>query len=147
MVAPIAIGLAAVGAASYGLYRAGKSRGIKKGKESKEEELSQEVKEEIKQELWEDAEEEFEKEKSEKAHQQAQSRAPPVSIGDSVRLGVKEFRTHHSGKKTAVCKKEGFVIFVEDCPAHLSEGSQIRADITSFGRNKTSAEAKYNSTI
>lgn len=147
MVAPAVVGLAAVGATAYGLYRAGKSKGIKKGKERKESELTQEAKEEIKEELWEEAEDEFEREKSEKAHRRAQNREPPVDIGDSVHLGVKEFRSHHSGRKTAVCKKEGFVIFVEDCPSHISEGSQIRADITSFGANKTSAEAKYNSTI
>jgi predicted RNA-binding protein with TRAM domain len=125
------------------LFKLGESRGKQKGKKKKEEELSQEVKEELKEQMREEAEEEFEKEKSQEAHRRAMGRNPPVDLGDSVTLGIKEFESHHSGKNIAVCKKEGFVIFVEGCPNKLDVGDTINAEITSYGRNKTSAEAKY----
>lgn len=148
MVAPIVAGLAVAGTAAYSLYKAGKSRGIKKGKNLKEEEeVGQEVKDELKQELLEEAQEEFEREQSKLAHERAVSREPPVERGDTVSVGVKELRNHHSGKETAVCKKEGFVIFVETGPNHIGVGDVIVVRITSFGRNKSSAEATYIRTV
>lgn len=86
---------------------------------------------------------ELDKEQSLSAHEDAVERAPPVTIGDTVTVGIKEFQSHHSGKERAVCKKEGFVIFVEECPASASVGDRIDAKITSYGKNKTSAEAVY----
>ncbi|MXR51198.1 hypothetical protein GRX03_06220 [Halovenus sp. WSH3] len=86
---------------------------------------------------------EIEREQSREAHAAAVDREPPVEIGDSVTVGITEFRSHHSGGKQAVCKKEGFVIFVEDCPPDSAVGDRIDATITSFGTNRTSAEAVY----
>lgn len=106
-------------AAGYIGYRKGKTDGIKTGKE-----LAQ-------------------RQKSRAAHEEATKREPPVNIGDSVSLGVREFKTHHSGSKVAVCKKEGFVIFVEDVPDSVEVGDVVEAEVTSFGRGRNSAEATY----
>lgn len=78
------------------------------------------------------------------AHDEAVEREPPVEIGESVTAGVTEFRSHHSGTEQAVCKVEGFVIFVEDCPPGTEVGDRIDLKITSFGANRTSAEAVYH---
>jgi predicted RNA-binding protein with TRAM domain len=80
---------------------------------------------------------------SRRAHEDATNREPPVAIGDRVNLGVKEFKEHHSGNRVAVCKKEGFVIFVDDVPKGVKVGTVIDAEVTSFGRGKNSAEASY----
>jgi predicted RNA-binding protein with TRAM domain len=80
---------------------------------------------------------------SRKAHEDATERKPPVEIGDRVNLGVKEFNEHHSGNRVAVCKKERFVIFVDDVPKGVKVGTVIDAEVTSFGREKNSAEASY----
>lgn len=80
---------------------------------------------------------------SHEAHEQATEREPPVDIGDSVSLAVKEFRAHHSGERAAVCKKEGFVIFVDGVPDGVDVGDVIDAEIVDFGRNRNSAEAQY----
>ena len=85
----------------------------------------------------------IEREKSKSAHDEAVEREPPVEIGDSVTAGVKEFRSHHSGSDQAVCKVEGFVVFVDDCPPGTEVGDRIDLQITSFGANRTSAEAVY----
>ena len=83
----------------------------------------------------------IEREQSQDAHNDAVEREPPVDIGDTVTVGVKEFRSHHSGDRQAVCKKEGFVIFVEDYPRGTEIGDRLDVTITSFGSNHTSAEA------
>lgn len=80
---------------------------------------------------------------SHEAHEQATEREPPVDIGDSVSLAVKEFREHHSGDRAAVCKKEGFVIFVDGVPEGVDVGDVIDAEIVDFGRDRNSAEAQY----
>lgn len=85
----------------------------------------------------------IEREESRDAHNEAVEREPPVEIGESVTAGVKEFRSHHSGSEQAVCKVEGFVIFVEGCPPGTEVGDRIDVKITSFGSNRTSAEAVY----
>ena len=84
---------------------------------------------------------ELEREQSRDAHEDAVEREPPVDIGDTVTVGVKEFRSHHSGTEQAVCKKEGFVIFVDDYPSGTDVGDSLDVTITSFGSNRTSAEA------
>lgn len=86
---------------------------------------------------------ELEREESWDAHTDAVKREPPVDIGDSVTVGIKEFRSHHSGSNQAVCKKQGFVIFVEDCPPDSEVGDRIAVKVTSFGTDNTSAEAVY----
>ncbi len=147
MVAPLAAGAVVTGAAAlYTAYRKGKSAGVEKGKEKKEEELSQEAKEKIKEELRQEAEEEFHKEQSWEAHREATEKSAPVDLGDEVTVGVRELKKHHSGVETAVCKKEGFVIFVNEVPASINEGDVISAKVTSFNEGKTSADATYQGT-
>ncbi|MFP8956080.1 hypothetical protein ACLI4Y_05075 [Natrialbaceae archaeon A-CW3] len=96
---------------------------------------------------WEDAVEEFadgdldDISRSWQAHQEAREREPPVDIGEEVRLGVLELETHHSGDRRAVGKVEGFVVFVQDVPEHVSEGDILRAKVMYFNRRKTSASA------
>lgn len=80
---------------------------------------------------------------SRKAHEAAQQREPPVDIGDVCEFGITEFTDHHSGSRVAVGKVEGFVVFAEDVPSSVSEGDVIRAQITSFNRGRTSADATY----
>ena len=99
----------------YLSYRIGKARGIKQGQRAA----------------------------SHEAHEQATEREPPVDIGDGVSLAVKEFREHHSGDRAAVCKKEGFVVFVDDVPDSVDVGDVIDAEIVDFGRDRNSAEAQY----
>jgi len=108
--------------------------------------LSKEAKEEIKEELRQEAKEEFNQEQSREAHRKATQKAPPVNLGEEVTLGVEELKKHHSGVETAVCKKEGFVIFVNEVPYSINEGDVISAKITSFNDGKTSADATYQST-
>lgn len=169
MVAPIVYGVAAGGVALYAAYKkgksSGKSDGIEEGKEKKEEEMTQKVREEVKEEikeeeiskevkeeikerfrLEEEAKQEFEEEQSWEAHQEAMKRDPPVDIGDRVELGVEELKKHHSGSYTAVCRKEGFFIFVNGVPETIEEGEVISAKITSFGDKGNSAQATYKRT-
>jgi predicted RNA-binding protein with TRAM domain len=80
---------------------------------------------------------------SEAAHERAMDREPPVSLGDAYELGIKEFTDHHSGKRVAVGKVEGFVLFVEDVPSEMAPGEVIRARVLSFNRDHTSAEATF----
>ncbi|WP_436901121.1 TRAM domain-containing protein [Halovenus halobia] len=84
---------------------------------------------------------ELEREQSRDAHDDAVEREPPVDIGDTVTVGVTEFRSHHSGDRQAVCKKEGFVIFVDEFSQGTEVGDSLDVTITSFGSNRTSAEA------
>lgn len=70
-------------------------------------------------------------------------RDPPVEIGDKVELGVEELKKHHSGNYTAVCRKEGFFIFVNKVPQSIDNGDKISAKITSFGEKRRSAQATY----
>ncbi|WP_049922663.1 RNA-binding protein [Halopiger djelfimassiliensis] len=76
-------------------------------------------------------------------HRAAQQRDPPVDIGDVEAVGIHEFTEHHTGERQAVCKIEGFVVFVEDVPAHLEEGDVIRLKLLSFNRGRTSATATF----
>ena len=80
---------------------------------------------------------------SRRAHDAAQEREPPVDIGDTVEFGITEFTDHHSGDRVAVGKVEGFVIFTEDVPNSCSVGDPIRATVTSFNREHTSADATF----
>lgn len=127
----------AVGA--YGLYKVGTFVGARRARKRGETEF----KDEVKAELREEAKRELQEEQSREVHREAVNRAPPVDIGETVTVGIKEFKNHYSGKHTAVCKKEGFVIFVEDCPDSVEVGDRITAQIVSFGRGQTSAEAVY----
>lgn len=114
--------------------------------EIKEEEISQEVKEEIKEKynLEQKAKREVDQEQSWEAHKEAMKRNPPVSLGDEVELGVEDIETHHTGKSTAVCRKGGFYIFINEIPREIEEGEIIRGKITSFGKDKTTAQATYS---
>lgn len=76
-------------------------------------------------------------------HEAARERDPPVAVGDVESAGVHEFTTHHSGARHAVCKVEGFVIFVEDLPDDLAVADPIRFKILSFNRGRTSASATF----
>lgn len=144
-------------------FEQGKEEGIEKGKqkkeremtekareevkqEIKEEEISQEVKEEIKEKynLEQKAKREVDQEQSWEAHKEAMKRNPPVSLGDEVELGVEDIETHHTGKSTAVCRKGGFYIFINEIPREIEEGEIIRGKITSFGKDKTTAQATYS---
>ncbi|WP_336037530.1 TRAM domain-containing protein [Halobacterium yunchengense] len=80
---------------------------------------------------------------SERAHERAQQRDAPVELGETYEFGVTEFTDHHSGERVAVGKVEGFVLFTEDVPGSVSEGDVVRATVTSFNRNGTSADAIY----
>ncbi|WIV66241.1 RNA-binding protein [Natrialbaceae archaeon AArc-T1-2] len=74
-------------------------------------------------------------------HRDAQAREPPVEIGDVCEAGVVDFSTHHTGERHAVCKVEGFVVFVEDVPDDLAVGDVCRFKILSYNRGHTSATA------
>lgn len=162
MVAPIVYGVAAGGVALYTAYKkgksSGKSEGIEEGKEKKEEEITQELREEIREEemsekvkeelkekynLEQKAKKEVDIEQSFEAHKEAKKRDPPVDIGDEVELGVEDIDRHHSGKITAVCNKEGFYIFVNKAPDNIREGDVVQATITSFGKERNSAQATF----
>ncbi|GGN96969.1 MULTISPECIES: TRAM domain-containing protein [Haloarcula] len=80
---------------------------------------------------------------SKRAHDEAKARAPPVDIGETYAFGITEFTDHHSGERVAVGKVEGFVLFTEDVPSSLSEGDVVRAQVLSFNRGHTSADAKF----
>ncbi|ELY44277.1 TRAM domain-containing protein [Natronorubrum sulfidifaciens] len=74
-------------------------------------------------------------------HKAAQKRQPPVEIGDVRQVAVQEFTEHHSGQRQAVCKIEGFVVFVEDLPDGLDVGDVLEIKVLSFNRGHTSATA------
>jgi len=80
---------------------------------------------------------------SKRAHDAAREREPPVEIGETYEFGVTEFTDHHSGERVAVGKIEGFVVFTEDVPDAVSKGDAIRATVTSFNRDETSADAIF----
>ncbi|WP_049926453.1 TRAM domain-containing protein [Halopiger goleimassiliensis] len=84
-----------------------------------------------------------ERRRSRKRHEAAQQREPPVDLGDRRTVAVHDFSEHHTGERHAVCKVEGFVVFVEDAPADLEEGDVIDVEIRSFNRGHTSATAAY----
>ncbi|RKD95779.1 TRAM domain-containing protein [Halopiger aswanensis] len=81
--------------------------------------------------------------KSWRRHREAQEREPPVDIGDVEAVAVHEFTEHHSGDRHAVCKIEGFVVFVEDVPSSVAAGDVIEIKILSFNRGHTSATARF----
>jgi predicted RNA-binding protein with TRAM domain len=83
---------------------------------------------------------------SKQAHNAAQEREAPVELGETYELGVTEFTDHHSGDRVAVGKVQGFVVFIEDVPKGVSEGDVIRATVTSFNRDETSADAIFEGT-
>lgn len=76
-------------------------------------------------------------------HRTAQQREPPVDLGETRRVAVTDFSEHHSGERHAVCKVEGFVVFVEGVPIDLTEGDVIDVEIRSFNRGHTSATAAF----
>ncbi|WP_440766098.1 TRAM domain-containing protein [Natronorubrum sp. DTA7] len=76
-------------------------------------------------------------------HKDAQQREPPVDIGDVREVGVQEFSEHHSGERQAVCKIEGFVVFVEEIPSDVAVGDVLEIKILSFNRGHTSATATF----
>ncbi|WP_339104718.1 RNA-binding protein [Haloterrigena salinisoli] len=76
-------------------------------------------------------------------HKAAQEREPPVDLGDVREAAVREFTEHHSGERRAVCKIEGFVVFVEEIPGDLAVGDVIEIEILSFNRGHTSATARF----
>lgn len=53
-----------------------------------------------------------------------------------------EFTDHHSGARVAVGKVEGFVLFTEEVPDGVEVGDVIRAEVLSFNRGRTSADAR-----
>jgi len=57
-----------------------------------------------------------------------------------------EFKAHHSGSQVAVCRKQGFVIVVEDVPESVDVGDMVRAEVTSFSRERNSAAATRGAT-
>ena len=76
-------------------------------------------------------------------HREAQEREPPVDLGDVREAAVHEFTEHHTGERRAVCKIEGFVVFVEDIPDALAVGDVIEIEVLAFNRGHTSATARY----
>jgi predicted RNA-binding protein with TRAM domain len=83
----------------------------------------------------------FTRSPSKQAHEAAQDRAPPVEIGETYEFGITEFTEHHSGKRVAVGKVQGFVIFAEDVPDHAEVGDVVVARVLSFNKDETSADA------
>ena len=81
--------------------------------------------------------------RSRKRHEEAQKRTPPVDIGDVREVAIRELTDHHSGKRRAVGKIEGFVVFVENVPDRCEATDVIRIKILSFNRGHTSATATY----
>ncbi|WP_254528759.1 TRAM domain-containing protein [Natrinema gelatinilyticum] len=81
--------------------------------------------------------------RSRERHEAAQERDPPVDIGDTVTVAIREFSDHHSGERRAVGKVEGFVIFIEDIPDECEVTDVIRVAILSFNRGHTSATARF----
>jgi predicted RNA-binding protein with TRAM domain len=79
---------------------------------------------------------------SRRAHEAAQEREPPVELGETYEFGVVEFTDHHSGARVAVGKVEGFVLFTEEVPDGVEVGDVIRAEVLSFNRGRTSADAR-----
>ncbi|MFP8953905.1 TRAM domain-containing protein [Natrialbaceae archaeon A-arb3/5] len=77
------------------------------------------------------------------SHTDAQQREPPVELGERYEAAVHEFTEHHTGEQQALCKIEGFVVFVEDVPNGLEAGDVIEFTILSFNRGHTSATATY----
>ena len=76
-------------------------------------------------------------------HREAQQREPPVELGEIHEAGVVDFSRHHTGDRHAVCKVEGFVVFVEDAPDDLEVGDVIRFTVLSYNRGHTSATATF----
>ena len=83
------------------------------------------------------------KRRSKKAHEAAQKRDPPVEIGETYEFGVIEFTDHHTGKRVAVGKVEGFVVFAENVPDAVDVGDVIRVKVMSFNQGRTSADATF----
>ncbi|RQG98579.1 TRAM domain-containing protein [Natrarchaeobius oligotrophus] len=80
---------------------------------------------------------------SRQRHRNAQKREPPVDVGDVHAAAIYEFSDHHTGERHAVCKVEGFVVFVEDVPDDLEATDVIEFKVLSFNRGYTSATATY----
>ncbi|ELY39846.1 hypothetical protein C496_14251 [Natronorubrum tibetense GA33] len=84
-----------------------------------------------------------EQKESWEAHKRATRRSPPVELGEVHELGVEEVLDHHTGKQQARGKIEGFQVFVDDVPSDIRPLDMIRVKILSYGRGRTSAEAKF----
>lgn len=80
---------------------------------------------------------------SKQRHREAQQREPPVDVGDEHLAGIEDFSTHHSGERHAICRVEGFVVFVEELPTDVDVGDVIRFRILSYNRGHTSASAMF----
>ncbi len=76
-------------------------------------------------------------------HEEATERTPPVKIGEDHEAGVIDFSQHHSGEEHAVCKVQGFVVFVQNSPDDLEVGDVVQFTIASFNRGHTSATGAY----
>lgn len=79
---------------------------------------------------------------SERAHEAATQREPPVDLGETYEVGVREFTDHHSGNRVAVGKVEGFVLFVEEVTDDVEVGDVLEVEVLSFNRGETSADAR-----
>jgi predicted RNA-binding protein with TRAM domain len=77
------------------------------------------------------------------AHREAQQRAPPVELGEVRKIGVEEILDHHTDSPQARGEIEGFQIFVDDIPRDIRSLDFIRVKIMSYGRGRTSAQAKF----
>lgn len=84
-----------------------------------------------------------ERSESYERHREAQALDPPIEIGDVHETAIIDFSEHHSGDRHAVCKIEGFVIFVEGVPDDVEPGSVIRFRVLSFNRGQTSAMGRF----
>lgn len=85
--------------------------------------------------------------RSRRAHEAATEREPPVELGETYEVGVREFTDHHSGTRVAVGKVEGFVLFVEDVPGDVETGEVISVRVLSFNTGHTSADATFVATV
>jgi predicted RNA-binding protein with TRAM domain len=75
------------------------------------------------------------------AHDEASERPKPVDIGDVFTAGISDFSAHHSGRRDAIVKVEGFTVFIRDAEDDYELGDILRAKITSFNRRGESADA------
>lgn len=78
-----------------------------------------------------------------RAHEEASQRPIPVEIGDVLEFGIEEFKSHPKRGRNAVCRTEGFVVFVYDVPPSLDKYDTIRAKITSINNKRSSASAGF----
>lgn len=82
-----------------------------------------------------------EQKESVQAHEEAVNRDKPVEIGQQVKAGVEEIKSHYSDRQDAVIRIEGFVIFVKDVSQETKVGDVLEATVTSFNKDGNSANA------